>query len=269
MDWSNELEEAIAAAELAGQFVMDEYENFVPIPDAPASISTHVDRGAQEIILKYLRAEYSEDSLLAEEVTPTVAEAPKDRSRVWIVDPIDGTRGFAMKNREFSVMIALVLDHRPVVGVVLEPVIGRLTYASLNGGCFTRTGGSEPIRCKVSDCETPETSAIVLSHRKPGKPLKGVVSAIRAGRIVETYSAGIKLGMVARGEVELYVNEYAGFHDWDIAPGHILVEEAGGKVTELDGQPVRYALPMKPNRQGMLASNGKIHAEVMKRLIRG
>jgi 3'-phosphoadenosine 5'-phosphosulfate (PAPS) 3'-phosphatase len=89
---------------------------------------------------------------------------------------------------------------------------------------------------------------------------------VKAGRIVETYSAGIKLGMVARGEVELYVNEYAGFHDWDIAPGHILVEEAGGKVTGFDGSEVRYALPEKPERQGMIGSNGKIHAEVLKRL---
>jgi 3'(2'), 5'-bisphosphate nucleotidase len=266
MDWTHELQEAIAAAEIAGRFVMDEYAKFVPIPNAPASISTHVDRGAQELILKHLREKYPADSLLAEEATPTVQDAPKNCSRVWIVDPIDGTRGFAMKNGEFSVMIALVVDHRPVVGVVLEPVIGRLTYASQGEGCFTRTNDAPPTRCSVSSIETPEAAAIVLSHRKPGKPMKGAPALVKAGRIVETYSAGIKLGMVARGEVELYVNEYEGFHDWDIAPGHVLVEEAGGMVSEFDGQPVRYVLPEKPVRKGMIGSNGKIHAEVLKRL---
>ena len=266
MDWSNELHEALAAAELAGRFVMEEYERFVPIPDAPASISTHVDRGAQEIILTHLRCQFPNDSILAEEVTPTIQDAPTGKTRVWIVDPIDGTRGFAMKNGEFSVMIALVIDHKPVVGVVFEPVIDRLTYASHGGGCFARTGSAPAERCHVSGVATPEDSAIVLSHRKPGKPLKGAPAAVKAGRIVETYSAGIKLGMVARGEVELYVNDYAGFHDWDIAPGHILVEEAGGKVSGFDGSEVRYALPEKPERQGMIGSNGKIHAEILRRL---
>jgi 3'(2'), 5'-bisphosphate nucleotidase len=266
MDWSKELHEAIAAAELAGRFVMDEYERFTPIPNAPASISTHVDRGAQEIILTHLRCQFPHDSILAEETTPTIQDAPVGKSRIWIVDPIDGTRGFAMKNGEFSVMIALALDHEPVVGVVYEPVIDRFTYASKGNGCYTRTGTAPPQHCGVSPIETPEESAIVLSHRKPGKPMKGAPAAVKAGRVVETYSAGIKLGMVARGEVELYVNEYEGFHDWDIAPGHILVTEAGGRVSGFDGQPVKYALPEKPERKGMIGSNGRIHAEVLKRL---
>ena len=263
---TNELHEAIAAAEIAGAYVLDEYSRFTPIPNAPASISTHVDRGAQELILKHLRKHFPDDALFAEEATPTAQEAPKGTSRIWIVDPIDGTRGFAMKNGEFSVMIALVVDHRPVVGVVLEPVIGRLTYASQGEGCFTRTGYGQPTRCSVSSVGSLADAALVMSHRKPGKPMKGAQAKLNPGRVVGTYSAGIKLGMVARGEVELYVNEYENFNDWDIAPGHVLVEEAGGKVTEFDGNPVLYVLAEKPVRKGMVGSNGKIHAEALKRL---
>src|SRR5262245_28020566 len=118
MRYERELAEAATAVHLAGQYVRREYENFIPIPDAPANISTNADRQAQEIILRHLRSTFPHDGLVAEEQTETLNDAPNGKDRTWVIDPIDGTRGFAMKNGEFSVMIGLTVAQRPVVGVV-------------------------------------------------------------------------------------------------------------------------------------------------------
>jgi 3'(2'), 5'-bisphosphate nucleotidase len=266
MTFERELTEAITAARLAGDYVRREYETFVPIPNAPASISTHVDHGAQELILGHLRAKFPADGLVAEEPTPTLAGAPAGTERVWVVDPIDGTRGFAMKNGEFSVMVGLTVGGRPVVGVVLEPVSGRVTYAAAGGGCWVETADGEPERCRVTDRASLAESTLVQSWSRPGKPPKPAVTALYPARVVETYSAGLKLAMVARGEVELYVNDYANFHDWDVCAGHVLVVEAGGRVTLFDGDPVTYGGSGSRQRRGMIASNGRVHDEAVRRL---
>ncbi|MCZ2342817.1 MAG: hypothetical protein LC104_13660 [Bacteroidales bacterium] len=265
MAFEQEFQVAIAAARQAGQFAQAEYDRFVPIPDAPASISTHVDQGAQEIILQYLRQAFPTDALVAEEATPTLQQAAGTSGRTWVVDPIDGTRGFAMKNGEFSIMIGLIVAGRPVVGVVLEPIADRLTAAHVGGGCWVMQGTAEPIRCRVSAQADPSAGVMVQSHSKPGKPPKPVVTAIRPQTVVETYSAGIKLARVARGEVDFYVNDYQGFHDWDICAGQALVEEAGGRVTQFDGRDIDYGGP-ESNRRGMIGSNGVLHEELIRRL---
>lgn len=266
MAFERELQEALTAARLAGNYVQREYETFVPIPNAPASISTHVDHGAQELILGHLRAAFPDDGLVAEERTPALAGAPAGADRVWVVDPIDGTRGFAMKNGEFSVMVGLTVGGRPVVGVVLEPVSDRVTYAAVGSGCWVVTDGGQPKRCHVTDRSSLTESTLVQSWSKPGKPPKPVVTALRPARVVETYSAGLKLAIVARGEAELYVNDYANFHDWDICAGHVLVEEAGGRVTLFDGTPVMYGGSGLRQRRGMIATNGRVHDEAVRRL---
>lgn len=267
MDWTRELDTARAAVALAGRYVLAEYARFVPIPNAPASISTHVDREAQEIILRHLRAAFPADGLVAEEATPTLADAPANAPRTWIVDPIDGTRGFAMKNGEFAVMVGLALGETAVLGVVLEPTRNRVTYAAVGSGCFVSVDGGEPTACRVSELGDLSASTLVMSHAKPGRA-NAVRTALGIPNAVETYSAGIKLAMVARGEVELYANDYVDFYDWDICAGQVLVEAAGGTVTEFGGGPIRYGTRGQVERRGMIASNGRIHAEVVEKLAR-
>src|SRR5579862_8474969 len=106
--YEKELEIALAAAALAGKYLADEYERFQAIANAPASITTHADGQAQEIILKHILKHFPSDALCAEEATASLAGSQTKSERLWVVDPIDGTRGFAMKNGEFSVMIGFV-----------------------------------------------------------------------------------------------------------------------------------------------------------------
>lgn len=266
MSFDTELSAALEAARLAGELVRREYETFAAIPDAPASISTHVDRASQELILGFLHDRFPGDALCAEEKTPALEAVPHVGPRAWVVDPIDGTRGFARKTGQFSVMIGLLVAGRTVVGVVMEPAIDRYTYAAEGGGCWTKIGAAgTPARCSVSTRATPGECVLVQSWAKPGQPTRPV-QLVAPGRVVETYSGGVKLALVARGEVDVYANTYEAFYDWDICAGHILVTEAGGKVTDLAGGPIAYQASDFSQRRGLLATNGLLHTAVLERL---
>lgn len=265
MAFEKELRIALEAASQAAERIRRDYESFVPIPDAPASISTETDRASQEIILQHLCHSFPDDALCAEEATPTLASAKREAPRMWIVDPIDGTRGFVTKNGEFSVMIGLVVNRQLAVGVVLEPVLDRVTYATFGGGCWTRVGDEQPTPCRVSQVDRLSNASLVQSHSRSKEPA-GPVKALQPARLIEKYSAGVKLALVARGEGELYVNTYPQFHDWDICAGHLLVTEAGGSVTTLKGEAIGYGAPGHKQFGGLLATNGKVHAEAVRLL---
>ena len=265
MPYERELEAALEACRLTRQPILEEYGRFEAIHDAAAEIKLAVDRDTQETLLRHLGVAFPEDAFCAEEDTPALAgRAAGARERVWVVDPIDGTRGFARKTGEFSVMVALAERGAPVVGVVFEPVPDRFTYAVRGGGCWQRTGTGAAAPCRVATAGRLEEAALVVS--RPSNPAKRprAVEALKPGRAVYTYSAGIKLALVARGEVDLYLNTYPNFHDWDVCAGHILVEEAGGRVTGLRGEEIRYGQADAGQRLGLLASNGRVHAAALR-----
>lgn len=260
-----ELTAAMEAAERASELIRREYVSFQAIPDAPASITTDVDRASQELILTHLHRRFPQDALCGEEKTPALENVPHRGKRAWVVDPIDGTRGFAKKTGQFSVMIGLLMDGEPVLGVVAEPALDRYTYAWIGGGCWARVGDGTSVRCSVSTRATLAGCILTQSWSKPGQPTAPVQKLNPKG-VIETYSGGVKLAIVARGEADLYANTYERFADWDICAGHVLVTEAGGQVTDLAGNPIVYQADGFYQTRGMLATNGRIHAETLARL---
>jgi 3'(2'), 5'-bisphosphate nucleotidase len=264
--YARELETALRAVEEAGRYLKSAYDAFEVIPNARADIHTEADNRSQEIILTILHQTFPADSLCAEEETPTASGVPRTGARLWIVDPIDGTRGFAQKNGEFSVMVAFVENGEIGVGVVAEPIRDRVTYATRHGGCWRRDGQEAPAACRVSNTTRLEDATLTQSHsRDPNTPNRQV-QLLRPARVLETHSAGLKLARVARGEADLYVNYYPNFADWDICAGHILVAEAGGVVTGTKGQTLVYGLPGARQRHGLLAANPVLHPLAVERL---
>ena len=260
-----ELEVALEAVRLAGTHLVEAYARFQAIPNAPANITTDADRQSQEIILRHILLHFPDDALCAEEATPTLASRPHTGSRLWIVDPIDGTRGFAQKNGEFSVMIGFVQDGNIGVGVVAQPATQRLTYAAQGAGCWKADEGQAAVRCQVTCTADLAQATLTQSRSKDAKKSRGA-RALAPAHIIESHSAGIKLALVARGEADIYLNTYDAFHDWDICAGHILVSEAGGAVTGIGGQELNYGLPEAWQRHGLIASNGLLQAEAIKRM---
>jgi 3'(2'), 5'-bisphosphate nucleotidase len=267
MEYESELAAALDAADKASRAILEQYAEFQVIPNAPANITTDVDRLAQGIILKTLEECFPRDACCAEEITAAGAKVAGTGPRLWVVDPIDGTRGFARKNGEFSVMIAFVDRDVVAVGVVQEPAKRRLTYAVRGGGCWRRDGGEvQPVSCRVTAVSDVSGAALVQTHsRDPGMPTEEV-RKLHPARVLETYSAGIKLAMVARGDVDLYVNNYSAMHDWDVCAGDILVTEAGGRVTGLGGQQLKYGSEGAWQRFGLLATNGRLHDAALEKL---
>ncbi len=253
-----ELEAALEAARVASEYLRGAYADFQAIPDAPVNISTEADRQSQELILRFLSERFPADRLCAEENTSTLKDSTATGSRTWVVDPIDGTRGFVMKTGEFSVMIGLLDGTTLAVGVVAEPALDRYTYATIGGGCWVTTGESSPEACHVSSVSALADSTLIQSHMKAGRP-NPAADAVKPRRRTETYSAGVKLAMVARGEGDLYVNTYSNFKDWDICAGHLLVTEAGGAVTEVSGAAVHYGREKFAQKGGLLAANAVLH----------
>jgi 3'(2'), 5'-bisphosphate nucleotidase len=265
--YERELEVALASAALAGRYLVEEYERFQAVANASADITTHADRQAQEIILRHILQHFPEDALCAEEATATVQQAAQVGDRLWVVDPIDGTRGFAMKNGEFSVMIGFVCRGTIGAAVVGQPAVGRLTYAQLGGGCWRcDKDDAAPRRCQVTAVSQLGQATLTQSRSRQPAARSPWVAALSPGRVLESYSAGIKLALVARGEADLYLNTYDAFHDWDICAGHLLVTESGGQVTGTKGEELRYGLPGAWQRNGLLATNGKLHASAVAKL---
>jgi len=264
MSFDTELSVAVEAASRASEFIRKEYETFSVIPDAPVSISTHVDKASQKIILDFLHARFPTDALCAEESIGGFDHIPRRGSRSWVVDPIDGTRGFAKKVGQFSVMIGLLIEGKPVVGVVAEPAQDRVTYARLGGGCWSHTQDATAMRCRVSRRREGELF-LVQSWTKRDQPSRPV-ALLKPARVIETYSGGVKLAMIARGEADVYPNTYETFYDWDICAGHILVTEAGGTVTDLRGEAITYQASDFSQHRGLLATNGQGHDDAVRKL---
>lgn len=267
MPHEQELNAALEAARIAGEYILREYEAFEIIPDAPADISTEVDHRSQDLILDHLVSRFPDDGYRAEEATPTLKSLTHERERLWVIDPIDGTRGFAKKNGEFAVMIGFMQQDVIVLGVVLEPVSGIVTYAARGQGCWQMPlNATQPVRSAVSTCSSLAEARLITSHVRPGTSLASLVQALQPREHVESYSAGVKLARVARGEADAYLNDYPAFRDWDICAGQILVEEAGGCVSELRGTPVRYRREGAWQRGGLVAGTREVHAQMIQRL---
>ncbi len=202
---------------------------------------TEADRQAEQVIISGLRSQVgSEWPIVAEEEvaagrTPTVG----DRS-FWLVDPLDGTKQFVSKQGEFTVNIALIVDGRPILGVVLAPAIGSGYWGSPLGAFAVREGGTiQPIRCRPM----PKTGLIAVasrSHRTPETDaylsqfdIAGVTSA----------GSSIKFCQVASGEADLYPRAGRTM-EWDTAAGHAVVLAAGGRVvTMAEGSELVYGKP--------------------------
>ena len=136
---------------------------------------------------------------------------------------------------------------------VTSSVVATVLVRWWNDGLFTSWEGTA----------TELSAATLTQSRSKTAKASPVVAKLRPAKILETYSAGLKLAQVASGEADIYANIYPAFSDWDICAGHILVEEAGGRVTTLDGREIRYGLPGFAQTGGLLASNGRLHEKAL------
>jgi 3'(2'), 5'-bisphosphate nucleotidase len=265
-----ELETAISLAREAGRTILEYYaveiiaeEKFGA--DNFSEPVTAADRASSRIIVDGLSAAFPDDFVLSEEE----ADVPHERienSRVWITDPIDGTWGFIKKDGDFAVQIGLAVEGEPVVGVVYLPAHGRLYYGSKGNGSFVADDGSEPVRLKAStNTEFSQMNlAVSRNHRSP--KISKIITEFGLKSEIQRGSVGLKVGLVAEAICDLYIHLSPRTKFWDTCGPQIILEEAGGVLTDLFGEKIGYGISDVQNHGGIVAANGAAHTAVIKKL---
>jgi 3'(2'), 5'-bisphosphate nucleotidase len=199
---------------------------------------TRADRAAHEVLTAGLRRLTPAIPVLSEESADEHAvEVRRHWRELWLVDPLDGTKEFIGRNGEFTVNVALVRDHRPVLGVVAAPVLGT-TYCGVQGrGAFVARQG-EPDRPIQVRRPAAEPLVIVGSRSHRGDSLDGVLARLGPHEL-RPMGSSLKFCLVAEGAADLYPR-LGPTSEWDTAAAQAVVEAAGGAVTTLDGAPLRY-----------------------------
>jgi 3'(2'), 5'-bisphosphate nucleotidase len=243
---------ALVAAYRGGQLVIDSKAGDEPV--------TNADHAANTLIVARLRQDFPDDVVLSEEIPDDGSRL--GRARVWMVDPIDGTRDFILGDDGFAVMIGLCVDGRPKVGVVSQPVTGK-TYTGIAGvGAWLdlRDTPTAPLQeLRTSTLARPPGIRLVASksHRTPR------VDAVRKALMIEDEmnvgSVGLKIGLVAESARDLYVYTGGRTKIWDTCGPEAILIGAGGRMTDMDGAPLSYTDEDLYNRRGIVASNGPLH----------
>ena len=243
-DYSEELETAERAAREAGAIIMAFFGKKYDIQQKSKNNPvTTADLDANRKIQEILLGRYPEDGWLSEESKDDLVRLKTPR--VWVIDPIDGTREFIEGIPQFAVSIGLVVEGRPVVGVVYNPAQEKF-YKAAKGAGATLNG--RPIR--VSSRENVPGAALVISRSEPRKrfqPFEEVCSAQQVGSIA------FRLALVAEGAGDAMLT-FRALREWDVCGGIAIVEGAGGIVIDGQGDNIMFNRPDSLCR-GMVASN--------------
>ncbi len=231
---------------------------------------TAADRAVNELIVRGLAEAFPEDGILAEESVDTSRRL--GRERVWMVDPLDGTKGFIAGSGDFAVQIGLAVGGRSLLGVVYAPAVDVLYWAAPGQGAWVERppagAETEPKIERLST--TPETDPARMrlaesrSHRGPR--MDSVVEALGVRSEVRRHSVGIKVGLLVEQQCDLYIHLSGKTKQWDTCAPEAVLTEAGGRMTDLWGEPLRYNTPDVYNRNGLVSSNGAGHPAVVERL---
>ncbi|MGF1639696.1 MAG: 3'(2'),5'-bisphosphate nucleotidase CysQ [Rhodospirillales bacterium] len=230
-----------AIALRAGAAIMDVYStDFAVERKGDTSPVTEADQRAETLIVDAIRREIGADYPIVAEEAVAAGQVPDIAGRpFWLVDPLDGTKQFVNRQGEFTVNIALIEDGRPLLGVVHAPAIGA-TYWGSRLGAFAVSNGDppRPIHCRPM----PDKGLVAVASRSHRNAETDAFLA--RYDVAEAISSGssIKFCLVAEGRADIYPRTGRTM-EWDTAAGHAVVLFAGGSVTTLDGQELRYGKP--------------------------
>jgi 3'(2'), 5'-bisphosphate nucleotidase len=242
------LEIASRLAREAGEIVVRRYGETGRRLKAGGSPVTQADLEANERIVAGLREAFPEDGVRAEE---SPGPAGGSGSRLWVVDPLDGTKEFLAGNGEFAVMIGLAESGRAVLGVVLLPVPDLLYRAVIGGGAWVERGDRvERLRCAQL---RKDVLRFIGSRSHPDALVTRMKFELGVTDEEQAGSVGVKCARIAEGTRDLYVHPVGHLKEWDTCAPEVIVREAGGTVKDCEGAPLRYGKREPSQPHGMLA----------------
>lgn len=232
------LQDIIKLACTAGEAIMSVYSEEVFIrrkeDDSPL---TQADIAAHELIINGLQAIAPDIPIISEESAQIPYAVRQRWHTYWLVDPLDGTREFIKRNGEFTVNIALVQAHRPILGVVYAPAIERLYFAEAGRGAFRKIANHniEPIQVRTMD---PRHLTVASSRSHGNAKLQAFLMRIGPHECLSVGSS-LKTCLVAEGSADLYPR-FGPTSEWDTAAAQCVLEQAGGYLVDTQGQPLCY-----------------------------
>ena len=225
-----ELDIAIKAAQEAGNAILEIYQKDYNIStktdDSPV---TDADLKSNKIINKILSS--TKYSILSEEDIDDQSRLSKDM--IWIVDPLDGTSDFIDKTGEFTVMIALIQNKKPILGVIAWPTEKTLFVAQKNCGAF-RYSDSKWDKISVTKIDELSKCRTVGSRHHLSDKEKKFIKKIGI-KDFTSIGSSLKVGKISSGQAEVYITTTNKMKEWDTAASHCIISEAGGKMTDMLG----------------------------------
>ena len=222
---------------------------------------TQADTAANDVIVRGLQAEFPADGLLSEESVDTVRRL--SLARAWIVDPLDGTRGFISGNGDFAVQIGLAVEGAAALGVVYLPVTDVLYYAARGHGAWVVRPETAAERLRVSAQTEAGRMRLAVSRTHRSPKMDTVMRAFGFKEQIARGSVGIKIGLIVEQQCDLYIHLSGRTKQWDTCAPEAILNEAGGRLTDLWGTPYRYNMEDVQNRNGLVATNGAAHTTVV------
>jgi 3'(2'), 5'-bisphosphate nucleotidase len=254
-----ELDLAIKAAKEAGNAILEiyleDYNTFTKNDDSPI---TDADLKSNEVIKAILSK--TEHMILSEEDKDDLSRLSKDM--IWIVDPLDGTSDFIDKTGEFTVMIALIKNKKPILGVIAWPTENTLFVAQKGSGSF-RYSNNEWKKISVTQVTELEKCRTVGSRHHLSDKEKAFIKKLGIKKFTSVGSS-LKVGKISSGEAEAYITTTNKMKEWDSAASYSIISEAGGKMTDMLGNDITYNNKEVHHLNGILVTNGLIHDKIVK-----
>ncbi|WP_194438220.1 3'(2'),5'-bisphosphate nucleotidase CysQ [Vibrio fluminensis] len=241
-DLSHHLPAVIDVARAAGQLILDiyqkkQYEEFIKADETPV---TSADLAAHKFIVEKLSELTPDIPVLSEEAADISLEQRSQWDRYWLVDPLDGTQEFIARSGDFATIIALIENHKPVMGVVYGPVSGVTYYAYQGKGAWKIPDMNESVRITTHQHQGPlHPIAIAISRRQDINRITSRMSTAWNYDLVPLGSAALKACLVAEGAVDCYLR-LGPTGEWDTAATQCIVEEAGGRILSTQLEPLSY-----------------------------
>ncbi|MEX0907275.1 MAG: 3'(2'),5'-bisphosphate nucleotidase CysQ [Gemmatimonadota bacterium] len=255
---SRDLDTAREAARLGGAAAMQFYGSATATLKAGGSPVTAADHASSDAITAHLRAAFPDDAILCEETADDPARLVAER--LWIVDPLDGTKEFLAQNGEFAVMIGLAIRGRPVAGVVYLPATDTMFYAADGAGAWVEQNGKSE---RLASSAPGDGLRIVTSRSHADATVEALCASLPISERRPSGSVGIKCSLIARGEADLYAHPVPYMGEWDTCAPEVILREAGGSVTDCNGRPLRYNKPVPTQPDGILACAPGLLARVL------
>ncbi len=263
----SELERLARIARDAGRGILRTYQGEFRVDyKSPGDPVTDADREANSLICARLEAEFPGAAIVAEESAAERYADYREHSRVFFVDPLDGTREYVARNGQFVVMIGLLIDDLPSLGVVYAPTTDTTWCGERGQGAFRvdADGSERPIQ--VSAVFEPEQACVTVSRSRRSDRLKRTLQQSGARQVLPMGSAGLKGALVAEGGADAYLATGVAGKQWDACAMDALVSAAGGKVSDLRGEPLDYRSADLELSHGLLVANPALHRALARRL---